>query len=357
MNQYKILLLPGDGIGPEITEVAKKALAKISSKHNFTINFEKALIGGASIEKNGSPLTKETLDKAKASDGILLAAIGSPEYDNMPREKRPETGLLKFRSGLDLFANIRPVKISPSLIHSSPLKKEVIEGVDLIVVRELTSGIYFGKPKGKAITDYGERAFNTMSYSSKEIDRIAEIAFQIASQRKGRICSVDKSNVLDVSQLWRERVKIISENYPKIKLSNLYVDNASMQLIKDPRQFDVILTGNLFGDILSDESAMLTGSIGMLPSASINNTGPGLFEPVHGSAPDIAGKNKANPIAMILSAAMLLRIGLNESLAAQELEDAVEKVLQKGFRTPDIMTEGNSELGCIEIGDKIIDEI
>ena len=357
MNQYKIVLLPGDGIGPEITHVTKILLEHISLKYNFKLVFEEHLIGGTAIDKTGSPLPKSTLNACKESDAVLLAAIGNPRFDSYPREQRPETGLLELRSGLKLFANLRPVKIYPSLIKSSSLKEELIKDVDLIVVRELTGGIYFGKPNGRIKSDNIERAFNTMTYSSIEIDRIAKIAFEISSNRSKKLCSVDKANVLDVSQLWRDRINQISLDYKDIKLSHLYVDNAAMQLIKDPSQFDVILTGNLFGDILSDEAAMLTGSIGMLPSASLKSNGPGLYEPVHGSAPDIAGKDKANPIAMILSAAMMLRIGLKEKAAATTLENAVNDVLEQGYRTADLMNDGNIELGCNEIGEKILKAI
>ncbi|WP_320664399.1 3-isopropylmalate dehydrogenase [Prochlorococcus sp. MIT 1223] len=354
MNKYKIVLLPGDGIGPEITKVTKILLENISKKFSFELNFEEQLIGGSAIEKTSNPLPERTLKACKESDAILMAAIGDPKYDNLPREKRPETGLLQLRSGLELFANIRPVKIWPSLIDSSSLRPEIIRNVDLIVVRELTGGIYFGEPKGRiSIEGGGVKAFNTMSYTSGEIDQISDIAFELARTRRKKICSVDKANVLDVSQLWRERVNLQAKRNPDIELTHLYVDNAAMQLVKDPAQFDVILTGNLFGDIISDEAAMLTGSIGMLPSASLNIDGPGLFEPVHGSAPDIANKNKANPIAMILSAAMMLRIALKESEAAAELEKAVEAVLYEGFRTADLMDQTKTELGCKEMGEKI----
>ena len=357
MNEYKIVLLPGDGIGPEITSVTRRLLEALSTKHNFKLFFDEHLIGGSAIEETNVPLPNKTIESCKESDAVLLAAIGDPKYDNYPREKRPETGLLLLRSSLGLFANIRPVKIYPALIDSSSLKKEVIEGVDLIVVRELTGGIYFGEPKGRINTDEDERAFNTMVYSKYEIDRIVKIAFNLAMERNKKVCSIDKANVLDVSQLWRERVNNISTEYPEISLTHQYVDNAAMQLVRDPSQFDVIVTGNLFGDIISDEAAMLTGSIGMLPSASLNSNGPGLFEPVHGSAPDIAGLNKANPIAMILSASMMLRIGLKQFAAADELENAVDNVLNKGFRTEDLMSTTNTKIGCDEMGQKIYEAI
>jgi len=284
---------------------------------------------------------------------VLMAAIGSPRFDTLPREKRPESGLLALRSGLNLFANLRPVKIVPALIEASSLKAEVIQGVDLMVVRELTGGIYFGQPKGRVEADGEERGFNTMTYSASEVDRIARVAFELARERGGRLCSVDKANVLDVSQLWRDRVDAMAPSYANVEVSHLYVDNAAMQLVRAPRQFDVLLTGNLFGDILSDEAAMLTGSIGMLPSASLGSDGPGLFEPVHGSAPDIAGEDKANPMAMVLSAAMMLRIGLKQKAAADALEQAVDRVLAGGFRTGDLMAEGCTALGCQAMGEEL----
>ena len=285
---------------------------------------------------------------------MLLAAIGSPRFDTLPREKRPESGLLALRAGMELFANLRPVKIVPALIDASTLRPEVIEGVDLMVVRELTGGIYFGQPKGRVEADGEERGFNTMTYASSEVDRIAKVAFDLAKERRGQLCSVDKANVLDVSQLWRDRVNRMAPQYNDVNVSHMYVDNAAMQLVRAPRQFDVLLTGNLFGDILSDEAAMLTGSIGMLPSASLGSDGPGLFEPVHGSAPDIAGQDKANPMAMVLSAAMMLRIGLKEAEAATALEQAVDQVLASGFRTGDLMADGCTALGCAAMGEALV---
>ncbi len=354
MRNHRIVLLPGDGIGPEITKVTTKILSYLSEKHTFEIEFSEKAIGGAAIELTGDPLPIQTLEACKDSDAVLLAAIGSPKYDNLPREQRPETGLLKLRAGLELFANIRPVKTHSALISASSLKEDLIKNVDLVVVRELTGGIYFGEPKGRIETEEGSRAFNTMAYSCKEIDRITTIAFDLADKRKRKLCSVDKANVLDVSQLWRERVDLISQKYKNIELTHQYVDNAAMQLVRKPDQFDVILTSNLFGDILSDEAAMLTGSIGMLPSASIKLTGPGLFEPVHGSAPDIANKDQANPIAMVLSAAMMLRIALNEEEAANDLEMAIEKTLSKGFRTRDLADNNSKLLGCKGMGEEIL---
>ncbi len=354
MKTHQVVLLPGDGIGPEITSVSKKLLQAVSANCGFTLKFEEHLIGGAAIDSTGVPLPDCTLDACKNSDAVLMASIGNPRFDKLPRENRPETGLLELRKGLKLFANLRPVKIIPALIEASTLKQNVIEGVDLIVVRELTGGIYFGHPKGLIKTEKEERGFNTMTYSDKEIDRITEVAFELARNRRNKLCSVDKANVLDVSQLWRNRVNKNSTKYPEVNFEHMYVDNAAMQLIRDPKQFDVILTGNLFGDILSDEAAMLTGSIGMLPSASIGNQGAGLFEPVHGSAPDLQGLNQANPIAMVLSSAMMLRIGLQEEEAANALEHAVEKVLNAGYRTKDLMMDDCKFLTCSEMGDQLL---
>ena len=354
MVQHRIVLLPGDGIGPEITAVTKLLLEAVSHRHCFELLFEEHLIGGAAIDATGEPLPSRTLEACKSADAVLLASIGSPRFDNLPRGKRPETGLLGLRASMKLFANLRPVKILPSLISASTLRSEVIADVDMIVVRELTGGIYFGQPKGRIETDGNQRAFNTMTYSETEIDRIAKVAFDIARERRGHLSSVDKANVLDVSQLWRERVDSIAHNYSDVKVNHIYVDNAAMQLVRNPSQFDVLLTGNLFGDILSDEAAMLTGSIGMLPSASLGSNGPGLFEPVHGSAPDIAGQGKANPMAMVLSAAMMLRIGLKQPNAADDLEQSVEKVLEAGYRTPDLMQEGCTLLGCSAIGEELL---
>jgi 3-isopropylmalate dehydrogenase len=354
MTSHRITLLAGDGIGPEITAVARELLDAVSRRHGFELLYDEQPIGGAAIDATGEPLPPSTLEACREADAVLLAAIGSPQYDSLPREKRPESGLLALRAGLGLFANLRPVKIIPALAGASSLKPEVIEGVDLLVVRELTGGVYFGTPKGRVEADGHVRAFNTMAYSDFEIDRIARVGFDLALQRGGRLCSVDKANVLDVSQLWRDRVEAIATDYPDVALSHMYVDNAAMQLVRAPKQFDVILTSNLFGDILSDEAAMLTGSIGMLPSASLGSSGPGLFEPIHGSAPDIAGQDLANPMAMVLSAAMLLRIGLKQNAAAADLEAAVERTLEAGFRTGDLMAEGCRRLGCRAMGEQLL---
>ncbi|MCP9879852.1 3-isopropylmalate dehydrogenase [Cyanobium sp. A1C-AMD] len=353
-TSYRITLLPGDGIGPEIMAVARQLLDAVSSSHGFSLVYDEQPMGGVAIDATGEPLPNSTLEACKAADAVLLAAIGSPQYDSLPREQRPESGLLGLRSALGLFANLRPVKIIPALIDASTLKREVIEGVDLMVVRELTGGVYFGTPKGRVEAEGRVRAFNTMAYFDDEIDRIAKVAFELAVARSGRLCSVDKANVLDVSQLWRDQVTAMAADYPTVELSHMYVDNAAMQLVRNPRQFDVLLTSNLFGDILSDEAAMLSGSIGMLPSASLGSSGPGLFEPIHGSAPDIARQDKANPMAMVLSAAMMLRVGLQQDAAATALETAVDRVLAAGYRTGDLMSEGCTQLGCRAMGEQLL---
>jgi 3-isopropylmalate dehydrogenase len=355
MTNYRITLLPGDGIGPEIMAVTVAVLKQVGQQLDITFEFQEALMGGAAIDATGNPLPEATLDACRNSDAVLLAAIGGYKWDDLPRHQRPETGLLGLRAGLGLFANLRPAKILPQLIDASSLKREVVEGVDIMVVRELTGGIYFGQPKGIFATETGEkRGVNTMAYTESEIDRIGRVAFETARKRSGRLCSVDKANVLEVSQLWRDRITQLASDYPDVELSHLYVDNAAMQLVRYPKQFDTIVTGNLFGDILSDAAAMLTGSIGMLPSASLGASGPGVFEPVHGSAPDIAGQDKANPIAQVLSAAMMLRYGLNEPQAADRLEQAVLKVLDQGDRTGDIMSPGMNLLGCEAMGEALL---
>ncbi|MBP0007815.1 MULTISPECIES: 3-isopropylmalate dehydrogenase [unclassified Roseofilum] len=354
-EHYRITLLPGDGIGPEIIAVMVEVLKTIAPKFDLEFNFQEALIGGAAIEATGSPLPEETLNTCRQSDAVLLAAIGGYKWDNLPRHQRPETGLLGLRSGLGLFANLRPATILPQLIDASTLKREVVEGVDIMVVRELTGGVYFGEPKGLFETETGQkRGVNTMAYTEGEIDRIAKVAFEIAQKRKSQLCSVDKANVLEVSQLWRDRVTAMASDYPDVQLSHLYVDNAAMQLVRAPQQFDTMVTGNLFGDILSDAAAMLTGSIGMLPSASLGASGPGVFEPVHGSAPDIAGQDKANPLAQVLSGAMMLRYAFNQPQAAEAIEDAVQTVLNQSYRTSDIMSEGQKLVGCREMGEALL---
>jgi 3-isopropylmalate dehydrogenase len=348
---YRITLLPGDGIGPEIMAVAVDVLKVVGEQEGFNLEFATALIGGAAIEATGEPLPAATLETCKQSDAVLLAAIGGYQWDNLPRHLRPETGLLGLRAGLGLFANLRPAAVLPQLIDASSLKREIVEGVDLMVVRELTGGVYFGEPKGIFTTETGEkRGVNTMAYTESEIDRIAKVGFETAQKRTKKLCSVDKANVLEVSQLWRDRVTAMAQDYPDVELTHMYVDNAAMQLVRAPKQFDTIVTSNLFGDILSDAAAMLTGSIGMLPSASLGATGLGVFEPVHGSAPDIAGKDIANPLAQVLSAAMMLRYGLNQPRAADRIEQAVLKVLDLGYRTGDIMSADMTAVGCREMG-------
>jgi 3-isopropylmalate dehydrogenase len=354
-QQYRITLLPGDGIGPEIMAVSVDVLKVVGQQFNLEFDFQSALIGGAAIDATGEPLPQATLDTCRNSDAVLLAAIGGYKWDTLPRNLRPETGLLGLRSGLELFANLRPAKILPQLVDASSLKREVVEGIDIMVVRELTGGVYFGQPKGIFTTESGEkRGVNTMAYTESEIDRIAKVGFETAQKRGKKLCSVDKANVLDVSQLWRDRVTQLSAEYSDVELSHMYVDNAAMQLVRWPKQFDTILTSNLFGDILSDAAAMLTGSIGMLPSASLGASGPGVYEPVHGSAPDIAGQDKANPIAQVLSAAMMLRYGLNQPEASDRIEQAVMQVLDQGYRTGDIMSEGKTLVGCRAMGDALI---
>ncbi|MBE9029131.1 3-isopropylmalate dehydrogenase [filamentous cyanobacterium LEGE 11480] len=350
-QNYRITLLPGDGIGPEIMAVTVEALKKLGAQFDLSFEFVTALIGGSAIDATGSPLPEATLETCRQSDSVLLAAIGGYKWDNVPRAQRPETGLLGLRSGLQLFANLRPATILPQLADASSLKREVVEGVDIMVVRELTGGIYFGAPKGLFTTEAGEqRGVNTMGYTVTEIDRIAKVAFETAQKRQKKLCSVDKANVLEVSQLWRDRVNAMAPSYSDVEVTHMYVDNAAMQLVRNPKQFDTIVTGNLFGDILSDIAAMLTGSIGMLPSASLGADGPGVYEPVHGSAPDIAGQDKANPLAQVLSAAMMLRYDLNQPAAADALETAVMQVLDQGYRTGDIAAAGDQIVGCQAIG-------
>lgn len=350
----KILLLPGDGIGPEITTEAEKVLNAAIERFKLNVTTDSALVGGAAYDVTGEPLPEETLAKAKAADAILFGAIGGPKWDAIERAKRPERGLLKLRSSLGLFANLRPAILFPQLASASSLKEEVVSGLDILIVRELTGGIYFGEPRGLR-EDNGERVgFNTMVYSESEIRRIAKVAFELARARNKKLCSVDKANVLEVTELWKEVVNEVAKDYPDVEVSHMYVDNAAMQLVRAPKQFDVMVTGNLFGDILSDEAAMLTGSIGMLPSASLDINRKGLYEPCHGSAPDIAGKNLANPLAAILSLAMLMRYSLEEVDVAVAIESAVEAVLEQGLRTGDIYTEGTTKVGCDAMGDAVV---
>ncbi len=354
----KICLLPGDGIGPEIVAEAVKVLNKVGQKFGHSFDFEEALIGGAAIDATGSPLPQETVAVCKNADAVFLGAVGGPKWDNLDNKSRPEKGLLGIRKELNLFANLRPATLFSELAGACLLRPDIAaKGLDLIVVRELTGDVYFGEPRGIE-TRNGERVgFNTMIYSESEIRRIAKVAFEISRKRSRRVCSVEKSNVLDVSRLWKDVVSEVGLDYPDVELSHLYVDNAAMQLVRDPSQFDVILTGNIFGDILSDEASVLTGSLGMLPSASLGSAAPGLFEPIHGSAPDIAGQNKANPLATILSAAMMLRLAFDLSAEAEAVESAVHKTLQEGFRTGDIMEPGKVLVGTTTMGDYVAERI
>jgi 3-isopropylmalate dehydrogenase len=351
-----ILILPGDGIGPEIVKAAEQVLARVNEKFNLGLTWEQGLLGGAAIDAHGEPYPAVTAAQAKTADAILLGAVGGPKWDTIERSIRPERGLLKIRSELNLFANLRPAILYPQLAGASSLKPEIVSGLDILIVRELTGGIYFGQPRGIRELENGEKqGFNTDVYSESEIKRIAKVAFELAGLRGGKVCSVDKANVLEVTELWKQTVTALKEEqYPEINLSHMYVDNAAMQLVRAPKQFDVIVTGNLFGDILSDEAAMLTGSIGMLPSASLDENGKGMYEPCHGSAPDIAGQNIANPLATILSVAMMLRYTFREETAAQAIEDAVGQVLDQGLRTGDIMSEGNTQVGTVEMGQAVV---
>jgi len=353
----KIAVLPGDGIGIEIVAEAVKVLDYLNN-NGLDIELVEAPVGGAGYDAAGKPLPDETLELVKSADAILLGAVGGPQYESLPRELRPERGLLGLRSELGLFANLRPAILYPQLADASSLKPEVVSGLDIMIVRELTGGIYFGEPRGIRVKDNGEReGFNTLVYSESEVDRIARVAFDIAMKRGKRLCSVDKANVLEVSELWREVVIKAGADYPEVELSHMYVDNAAMQLVKWPKQFDVMVTKNMFGDILSDAAAMLTGSIGMLPSASLDANSKGMYEPIHGSAPDIAGKGVANPLATILSVAMMLRYSLDHASMADSIEQAVGRVLDKGLRTPDIMAAGCEEIGTVEMGEAVLNEL
>ena len=341
MSHKKIVVLSGDGIGPEVTKCAREVLELIGSVNGHQFDFEDALIGHAAIEATGEPLPQETLDKCQQADAILLGAVGHPMYDNDPGAKiRPEQGLLKLRKSLELFANIRPIKLFAELLHSSSLKPEILEGVDILFFRELTSGIYFGTPRERSVD--GNTAIDTLSYTKDEVRRIAIKAFKAASQRRKKVCSVDKANVLETSRLWREVVTEVARDYPEVEFTNMYVDNASMQLIRDPRQFDVVLTGNMFGDILTDEASQIAGSMGMLASASMGEQ-TSVYEPIHGSAPDIAGKGIANPLAAILSVALMLDLSFGLKEEARQIEEAISQVLSQGYRTADITEEGLSQ--------------
>ncbi len=348
----KLAILPGDGIGPEIVAQAVKVLKALGIKG---LNMTEAPIGGAGYEAFGDPLPDSTLQLAKDSDAVLLGAVGDWKYDKLERHLRPERGLLRIRKELNLFANLRPALLYPELAGASTLKPEVVSGLDLMIIRELTGDIYFGQPRGISTLENGEReGINTMRYNESEIRRIGKVAFDIAMKRNKKVCSVDKANVLETTELWRQVMIELSAEYPEVELSHMYVDNAAMQLIRAPKQFDVMVTGNIFGDILSDEASMLTGSIGMLPSASLDANNKGMYEPSHGSAPDIAGKDIANPLATILSVAMMLRYTFNDETNATKIENAVKKALAQGYRTADIVTEGCQKVGCNAMGDAVV---
>jgi len=350
----KIAVLPGDGIGPEIVQQALRVLDALR-RDGLAIEIEEGTIGGAGYDAYGDPLPPQTLQLARSADAVLLGAVGGPQYDQLPRAVRPEQGLLRIRKELGLFANLRPALVYKELARASSLKAELVNDLDLMILRELTGDIYFGQPRGQRKTENGEReGFDTMKYSESEIRRIAHVAFDIARKRSRKLCSVDKANVLDTSILWREVVGEVGKEYPDVELSHMYVDNAAMQLVRAPKQFDVMLTGNMFGDILSDEASMLTGSIGMLPSASLNEENKGLYEPIHGSAPDIAGQNLANPLATILSLAMMMRYSFGAEEAARRIEHAVQSVLGRGLRTADIFEEGTTRVGTSQMGDAVV---
>ena len=354
-KKNNILVLPGDGIGPEVCDEAIKVLKHINDIYKLDIVIEESAVGGSAYEEFGNPLPEDTLKAAKEADAILLGAVGGPQWDDIDYELRPERALLGLRAELDLFANLRPAILSKYLSDSSSLKPEKVQDLNLLIVRELTGGIYFGEPRGRSKSD--DSAFNTMIYSKNEIARIGRIAFEAAQKRNKNLCSVDKANVLEVSVLWREVISELSEEYPDVELSHMLVDNAAMQLVRDPKQFDVIVTGNLFGDILSDIAAMLTGSIGMLPSASLNSDNKGMYEPVHGSAPDITGKELANPIAAILSVAMMLKYSFNMNEASSAIEKSIQEVLSEGYRTYDLEGSKENKLSTSEMGNKIIEKI
>ncbi len=350
-----IAILPGDGIGPEIIAEAIKVLEKLSSKFGLQVKLTEGLVGGAAIDATGHPLPSETLELVKPADAVLLGAVGGYKWESLDISLRPEKGLLGLRSELELFANLRPALLFPELADASTLKPEVVEGLDILIVRELTGGIYFGQPRGVRTLENGEQqGFNTLVYNESEIERIARIAFDCAEKRQKRLCSIDKANVLEATEFWRKVVTRIAKEYPNVELTHMYVDNAAMQLVRAPKQFDVMVTTNMFGDILSDLASQLTGSIGMLPSASLDVNNKGMYEPIHGSAPDIAGKNIANPLATILSVAMMLRYSLNQAELADKVENAVSQVLQNGLRTADIEQAGKTIVGTKEMGDAVV---
>ena len=353
----KVLLLPGDGIGQEVVAAATQVMQAAAQQSGCNLEISEALVGGAAIDATGEPLPSATLAAAEQVDAVLLGGVGGPKWDNLPTHLRPEKGLLGLRQGLGLFANLRPALLSAPLAAASSLKAELVADLDILIIRELTGGIYFGEPRGVEIRDNERVGFNTLVYSEHEIERIARVGFELAAKRNGKLCSVDKANVLEVSQLWREKVTALAPEYPNVELSHMYVDNAAMQLVRAPKQFDVIVTGNMFGDILSDVAAMLTGSLGMLPSASLAASGTGLYEPVHGTAPDIAGQDLANPLATILSVGMMFRYSLDLPEAADRIDNAVAKVLEQGHRTADIAAAGTDPVGCQAMGKLVLEQL
>lgn len=357
MKVHKIALLGGDGIGPEVLEQGVKVLDAIAKKFGIKFEYKEALIGGCAYDETNTPLPQTTIDIAKSSDAVLLGAVGDWKYDTLPPEVRPEKALLGIRKELNLFANLRPAIVYEELVNSSPLKPEIVSGVDIMIIRELTGDVYFGEPKGVEFINGIKTGFNNMIYTENEVKRIAHVAFQTAMKRNKRLCSIDKANVLDVSRLWREVVCEVAKDYPDVELSHMYVDNAAMQLIREPKQFDTIVTGNIFGDILSDEASMLAGSLGLLPSASLSDTSLGMYEPIHGSAPSLKGKDIVNPIATILSVAMMMKFSFHNSEACNIIENAVKSVLKSGYRTQDIFHEGTVIVGTKQMGELIATEV
>lgn len=357
MKEYNIAVLSGDGIGPEVIAQGIKSLDAVAKKYDIKFNYKEGLIGGVAIEKTGIPLPQETITLAKSSDAVYLGAVGDWKYDTLDPAIRPEKALLGIRKALGLFANLRPAKVFKELVDSSPLRPNLVDGVDIMIVRELTGGAYFGEPKGIDIKDSQKVGYNNMIYTEDEVRRIAKVAFEAAMGRNKKLCSVDKANVLDVSRLWREIILEVAQDYPEVEVKHMYVDNAAMQLIVNPKQFDVIVTENLFGDILSDEASVLPGSLGLLPSASLSTSGVGMYEPCHGSAPDFKGQDRLNPIATILSAAMMLEYSFKMNQAAKDIENAVTQTLKEGYRTEDIFKEGNTLVGTSKMGDLIAERI
>ncbi|MED6340956.1 MAG: 3-isopropylmalate dehydrogenase [Pseudomonadota bacterium] len=355
--QKNVLLLPGDGIGQEVVAAATKVMQLAAEQAGCSLDISEGLVGGAAIDATGEPLPQDTLKAAEQADAVLLGGVGGPKWDDLPTHLRPEKGLLGLRQGLGLFANLRPALLAAPLAAASSLKTELVADLDILIIRELTGGIYFGEPRGVEVRDNERVGFNTLVYSEHEIERIARVGFELAAKRNGKLCSVDKANVLEVSQLWREKVSALAPEYPDVELSHMYVDNAAMQLVRAPKQFDVMVTGNMFGDILSDVAAMLTGSLGMLPSASLALSGTGLYEPVHGTAPDIAGQDLANPLATILSVGMMFRYSLDLPEAADRIDTAVAEVLEQGYRTADIVSNGLNQVGCQAMGELVLAQL